>query len=336
MSKTDQRSPISLPTTLLEASIGCGVTVDSNGNAVLPSAGGSIIGVLYGLSGTGTAAVVRTPCDGAVMLQYGGTVTLPATLKVNASGQFVSASAGDIAAGSGVAQALDGGSSGELHAGILFGGAGAQTAIGGDETVTSGALSASVDVSYLSVTGTQAYTLPNPTFAGQKRSIECSVAATSPAGTLTITTPFTGEQATYFFDTVLQRIDFVAKTISAGVFGWHLTAKRRVGNTLAALVVGTATIALSDLHEFQNLSVTGTVASALAAGNMPGERMYFYVSAAASTPSGTITGTFQTKVGGTSVAWGHTTPINATTAYVGVEWNGAAWCEVLPSTTAAF
>ena len=186
--KGDQRSPILLPTSLTEASIGCGVTVDANGNAVLPNAGGSIIGVLYALTGTGTGAVIRTPCDGAVMLQLGGTVTLPTALKVNSSGQFITASAGDVAAGAAVAIALDGGASGESHAGILLGSAAGLTANGGvqaDFVLGTTAPNAANAVLFVSTTGTVTGALGSGSYTGQPIAIVQSVAASSPVGTIT-------------------------------------------------------------------------------------------------------------------------------------------------------
>jgi hypothetical protein len=55
----------------------------------------------------------------------------------------------------------------------------------GVETVTSGALSVTKRLTLLSVTGTQAYTLANGTYVGQRKSVYCTVAASTPAGTLT-------------------------------------------------------------------------------------------------------------------------------------------------------
>lgn len=53
------------------------------------------------------------------------------------------------------------------------------------ETVTSGALSVVTRTSLVSVTGTQAYTLADGTYAGQRKTLKCSVAASTPAGTVT-------------------------------------------------------------------------------------------------------------------------------------------------------
>ena len=53
------------------------------------------------------------------------------------------------------------------------------------ETVTSGALSLYTELSYMSVTGTQAYTLADGLYVGQKKYCRCTVAASTPDGTLT-------------------------------------------------------------------------------------------------------------------------------------------------------
>jgi hypothetical protein len=53
------------------------------------------------------------------------------------------------------------------------------------ETVTTGAISVLTRSSLISVTGTVAYTLADGVFEGQRKSLRCSVAATTPDGTIT-------------------------------------------------------------------------------------------------------------------------------------------------------
>ncbi len=55
------------------------------------------------------------------------------------------------------------------------------------ETVTSGAISVAARTTRLSVTGTVAYTLAAPATKGQRKAIHCTVAASTPAGTITVT-----------------------------------------------------------------------------------------------------------------------------------------------------
>jgi hypothetical protein len=62
-------------------------------------------------------------------------------------------------------------------------------AVGGPETVTSGAVAPALRTSFLSVTGTQAYTLANGLFPGQRKTLRCTVAASTPSGVLTPATP---------------------------------------------------------------------------------------------------------------------------------------------------
>ncbi len=55
------------------------------------------------------------------------------------------------------------------------------------ETVVSGAISLAKRISKLSVTGTVAYTLANGIWIGQEKLLVCSVAASTPVGTVTLT-----------------------------------------------------------------------------------------------------------------------------------------------------
>jgi hypothetical protein len=70
-----------------------------------------------------------------------------------------------------------------------------------EETVTSGALSLLKRRSKLSVTGTQAYTLADGLYVGQQKELVCTVAASTPAGTLTPTN-LEGTFSTLLFDAV--------------------------------------------------------------------------------------------------------------------------------------
>jgi len=70
-----------------------------------------------------------------------------------------------------------------------------------NETVTSGAISVSKGTTFLSVTGTQAYTLADGTFANQVKTLICTVAASTPAGTVTPANPV-GFSSVSAFDAV--------------------------------------------------------------------------------------------------------------------------------------
>ncbi len=121
-----------------------------------------------------------------------------------------------------------------------------------------GALSTS-GTTELSVSGTKAYTLDDPEFAGQTKTIRCVAASGTPAGTLTIATPddTTGYvcPATFFFDNVGQELELTATP----ALKWRCTRKVRSG--AKTLTVGTTvTTGIADMSHI-NLAVTGTVAS---------------------------------------------------------------------------
>jgi hypothetical protein len=195
------------------------------------------------------------------------------------------------------------------------------------ETVTSGALSLTIPTTYLSVTGTQAYTLAAPTGvqagAGLRKKIVCTVAASTPAGTLTVSSPDATSgfvcQSTFFFDNVGQTLEF-EWTGSA----WRCINKVRTGSK--NLVVGTTvTTGICNMSDV-DLSVTGTVSStttkALPDGSAVGELCTITVTTAASTPVGTLGLTGITKAGaaGTSIA-----SFSALTDTVQLKWTGSGW-----------
>lgn len=178
---TDQRSPFSLPTALTSTSMFCGVTVNSSGNAVLPSAGGTIVGVMYGLDGTATSASIRGVGDGIVKLQYGGTVAEGDDLKVNASGQFITASGGDTV----VAKATVSAGSGEIGAGVLVGATTNPTGGYQDAVLGTDVPSHLARTIFVETTGTATGALGAGFYAGQMLDITQSVAASTPVGTIT-------------------------------------------------------------------------------------------------------------------------------------------------------
>lgn len=195
------------------------------------------------------------------------------------------------------------------------------------ETVTSGSLSATCPISYLSVTGTQTYTLPNGIVPGQIKRIFCTVAASTPAGTLTITTPnaTTGLvcATTWFFDTVGQGMDLVWDGAA-----WNALRVRRAGGTANNVVVGTTVLTGKNLWRNYFLSVTSTVASSttkgIPDGSANGERILVSVSTASTTPSGTIS-LSGTLLAGTQKLAGTATlgTATATTHFASLEWDMA-------------
>ena len=190
------------------------------------------------------------------------------------------------------------------------------------ETVTTGALSPT-KYTYLSTTGTVAYTLPDGTVAGQIKKIEATVDATSPLGTVTITTPFSTEPATHVFTAVGQTLTLVWKAP-----GWHVVDKHRAGHQV--LVIGTTLTAGLDMASTYDLSVTGTVSStttkALPAGLVPGEVAHLDCTTAATSASGTLgfAGTSRLGAAVTSIA-GIGNGASDKSLAVDMWWDGASW-----------
>lgn len=195
------------------------------------------------------------------------------------------------------------------------------------EVVTSGALSILLPISDLSVTGTQAFTLADGPagVAGLRKLIRCTVAATSPAGTLTIASPETTAgmicSSTFYFDTVGQGVELVWSGTK-----WRCVRTMRAGGPVDGLVVGTTvTTAKFNLWATYLLSVTGTVSSTIAAnrgipnGSAPGEVMYVGCSTAASTPAGTIQ-LFGSLPGSATAGTRTLATFGATTNYMSFLW----------------
>lgn len=199
--------------------------------------------------------------------------------------------------------------------------------LGPSEVVTSGALNLNKPVHELSVTGTVAYTLAAGTTTGQRKRIICTVAASSPVGTLTITSPENTAglvcATTFCFDAVGQAVDLVWTGSK-----WRATRVQRAGSSGAnGVVVGTTEIATKNLWAHYSLSVTGTVASTTAARKIPdgsaiGEVIQVGCATAASTPSGTIGLTGLTSLGAAGATLG---TFNATTVWASLMWNGTGW-----------
>jgi hypothetical protein len=197
------------------------------------------------------------------------------------------------------------------------------TDLGVADTATSGTISLTTRITNISVTGTAAYTLPNGTIAGQRKRVLCTVAASIPVGTITVTTPEDTAgivcPSTFIMDTVGQAIDFIWSGTK-----WRVEKTTRAGVKIA--VVGTTVLTGFNLCHNLSLSVTGTVASTgtqgVPNGTFPGDTLLVTQSTAASIPVGSITGTFLSLANANATdlqAWG------ATTDTCQLFWNGLRW-----------
>lgn len=132
--------------------------------------------------------------------------------------------------------AAAGSAAGTLHVSCTTSRVAQQTATGsgttgGPETVTSGAVNPALPTSFISVTATQAYSLANGSFIGQRKRLRCTVAASTPVGVLTPATP--KSFATITFNAVNQCIDLEwAQPGNSSTLGWYIVG-----------VMGTPTIA---------------------------------------------------------------------------------------------
>ncbi len=194
-----------------------------------------------------------------------------------------------------------------------------------DTVVAPGALSLDIVRSTLAVDGTDAFTLAAPTFANQRKIVTCVTAASSPLGTLTITSPddTTGFvcAASFLFNAVGQEIELVA----TGALKWRCVRKVRVGSK--TLVIGTTvTTGICNMEFLIRTSTTGTVASAttkgIPDGSAIGERIQITEITAATTPHGDISGAFLDHAGAAKVGLDDFTVVKDGGTFV---WTGAAW-----------
>lgn len=194
-----------------------------------------------------------------------------------------------------------------------------------DAVSASGACSLNIRVTELTVSGTKAYTLAAPTRTGQQKVVRCVSAASSPLGTLTVSSPddTTGFvcASKFLFTTAGQECVFEA----TAALKWRCIQKKRVGSK--TLVIGTTdTTDICNMERLILCSVTGTVASlttkGIPDGSAVGERITITCSVAGSTPHGDIAGTFQDHLGVAKTALDDFTVVGEYGVFL---WNGTAW-----------
>lgn len=202
-----------------------------------------------------------------------------------------------------------------------------RVALGGgiDAVSAAGACDLTKVITELTISGTKAYTLAAPTVAGQRKLVRCVAATSTPAGTLTVSSPDDTAgfvcPATFFFDNAGQLLEFQA----TAALKWRCVRKHRVGQK--TVVVGTTDLAgIADMSHI-NLSVTGTVQSTgtkgIPAGAAVGELLLIGCSTAALTPHGDIFGTAIISTLG--VAGNTLDDFTATTDNLLLMWTGSAW-----------
>jgi hypothetical protein len=215
-------------------------------------------------------------------------------------------------------------------------------ALGTTQAITAaGALSLSTYESTLAVSGTMAFTLAAPTVSGQRKRIVCLSAASTPLGTVTVTSPDDTAgfvcAGTFLFDAAGQVVELTATT----ALKWRATRIVRKG--VRSSVCGTTVLTGMNLSLLYSLSVTGTVVSdstkGLPNGSCAGERCSIVCDTAALSPIGSIAGTYKNMLG-TAATDIQAIGVVASATAVGdialLEWDGAAWqCIYLAGVTFA-
>lgn len=314
---TEQDNPLSYPADVdLSASQFCGVAMNSDGELVLPSAGGAILGILYTKpAAAGRAGTVWGPGSGQKRCKLGGTVVPGDRLKVDSSGRFLLASAGDILAGAAVAVCAIGGAVNEIGACVLFGGAGAVTQSSASESIAT-SVDASVYVGetlITIVTADHTGVLADGLFVGQKKTMRVISQTGSFSHTVTPTTMQAGQPLAFVFTAKGQMIE-----LTWSATGWVVTNIKTAGTGTTA-AAGT----INPLIRRQGLTIgsAGPEDRILPSGYVPGHTIKI---AADTVGSGTttISGLFNDEDGS---ADGIDANYNAALDECTFVWDGARW-----------
>lgn len=148
----------------------------------------------------------------------------------------------------------------------------------GSETITApGALEPAWTTSFLSIDGTDAFTLADGIRIGQRKTVECTAATNTPVGTLTLNDAYTGEATAIVFKEVGQKI-----SLEWTGAGWKLLEAWGSESITAAG-------ALEPVWPTSYVGPTNTVAYTLAAGTRIGQRKTIKCNSVGGTPLGTVT-----------------------------------------------
>lgn len=227
----DQAPPLSFPAgSDLSASQFCAVKLNASGQLALPDAGGAILGILYTKpTAQGRAGTVETLCGKKLRAKYGGSVTAGDVLKVTAAGKFVTASAGDIAAGSACAIAAKDGANNDTGSVVLFATAAAVATITGSESPSGAAgnydLDEDTNDSLLTLgTANRTGALPDGNYVGQRKRILVIAASGGFTYALTPTTMLAGQPTVFTFTAIGQMVE-----LTWTATGWRVTDVKTAG-----------------------------------------------------------------------------------------------------------
>lgn len=253
--------------------------------------------------------------DRVIPVEYGDTVTKGDSLTTDSVGRAVTATTGQYVNGIALVSGTVG-MIGEMLAPLA-----AAVNTEAAAVSASGAIPPTASEVALSVSGTKAYTLADGVL-GHVMRITCVSAASTPLGTVTIATAFNSQPTTHVFTAVGQSL-----LLRMEATGWNVIGKTRAGSL--TVVVGTDVLTGYDMVQTYNLSITGTVSSTstmgIPVGLVTGEKIWIRCTTAASTPNGSISLTAKNLAGAAATA----AAVNATTDYEHLEWDSAAWQELI-------
>lgn len=196
----------------------------------------------------------------------------------------------------------------------------------------SGAISTTLPVTELTVSGTKAYTLadgPAGT-AGMRKIIRCVSAASTPLGTVTIASP---DDTAGFVCASAFTFNAAGQSLELFWTGtkWRAIKVIRKG-ILAGIVGGTTVLTGLNLNLVYSMAVDGTDAGTgtggLPNGSAVGERCTVVCESAANVPAGSLTGLYSGMAGTAFTvlgAIGVAASATVTGDFAELEWSGTAW-----------
>lgn len=307
----------------LSASKYCGMTRnDGTARLELPTAGGSISGVLYSKpTAAGDACTLMRGLSGTVIGKAGGTFGKGDKLKVTAAGKFITWTSGTVHAATAIGASGADGDEVEIE---LTGNT--DVALAQIETLT-GAGAASVDTYITELVATSdAITLPAGRYVGQRKILRLIAGSTgsntvTPAA-VTANTDGGTTPAAFTMTTIGQEIEYEYRED-----GWKCVRIQQAG-TVDVAGAGTVNPLVADNRE----AISGTEVVTLPAGIYPGQEFYVEVISAAATPVLDVAGLFydeDSSADGTNVTFDAAAVGNR----MRCRWNGARW-SVLSHTNA--
>lgn len=247
---------------------------------------------------------------GVAKVDFGGTVAAWGKVMTDTVGRAVAHTGTNVVVGIAMEAAV----SGERRSVLLIPSDG--TPGGGLESVAApGAIAPSVYETHLSVDGTDAFTMGDGLYVGQRKRVTCITAANTPLGTLTLN----GAQAAYGSEPTAHVFTAAGQAIE---WEWTVTGWKIVDYVPAGVETVAAAGTANPLCLVHFVEIDGTDDWIIPSGYLPGQESIWVALSAANVPVGTISGLFYDEDGsadGTDVAF------NAAGDQAVLKWVGARW-----------